>query len=141
MNWRTSAVLGICERIRQTQDYSALPILADALQDAGYDDEATLTLLRNDLPEASAIRITSLIAGGRAEECVRWIEGFSESLGQPFMGVMNAAANWLEGRDTPDNSGGFKAAGWGGWPEFWERYEYLTGRRADRPTCPYSCSC
>lgn len=44
--WRTDTVLALCRTIRETEDYNACPILADALQDAGCDDEQLLDALR-----------------------------------------------------------------------------------------------
>jgi hypothetical protein len=40
--WRTSTVLALAERMGSTRDFTAMPILADALQDAGCEDEAIL---------------------------------------------------------------------------------------------------
>lgn len=40
--WRTRDVLAIAQRIYQQHDFAALPILADALTDAGCEDSAIL---------------------------------------------------------------------------------------------------
>ncbi len=40
--WRTETVLGVTEGIRESRDFSRLLILADALQDAGCDNEFVL---------------------------------------------------------------------------------------------------
>jgi hypothetical protein len=45
--WRTSTVLAIAAQARETDDFGGMPILADALQDAGCYDEELLAHLRN----------------------------------------------------------------------------------------------
>jgi hypothetical protein len=42
IHWRTETVVALCQAMRQSRDYSAMPILADALQDAEYGDEEVL---------------------------------------------------------------------------------------------------
>lgn len=48
-NWQTSTVLSLARQADQTGDYSVLPILADALQDAGCDNEFMLDRCRAGL--------------------------------------------------------------------------------------------
>jgi len=48
--WHGGAVRLIAERVAQTWDFSALPVLADALQDAGCEDEYLLAHLRGPGP-------------------------------------------------------------------------------------------
>lgn len=45
--WRTSEVRAIARGIHATSDYSAMPILADALQEAGCDSDDLLSHLRD----------------------------------------------------------------------------------------------
>src|SRR5262249_24463883 len=45
--WRTSTVETLARRIRDEKDFAALPILADALQDAGSDTAALLPPCRS----------------------------------------------------------------------------------------------
>lgn len=45
-HFRTDTVIRLCEAMRESHDYTALPILADALEDAGYSDHNTLALMR-----------------------------------------------------------------------------------------------
>ena len=75
--WRTSTVVGICKRIRETADYSALPILADAFQDAGCDDDEVLGQLRSELTMSAAQRVVCLVHGGEPAEAVEWIADFA----------------------------------------------------------------
>ena len=45
-DWRTSTVAAIARQMDATGDFSATPILADALQDAGCTDETVLQCCR-----------------------------------------------------------------------------------------------
>ena len=44
--WRTSTVAALARHMDESGDFSAVPILADALQDAGCDDDAMLARCR-----------------------------------------------------------------------------------------------
>jgi hypothetical protein len=44
--WRTDTVLALARRIYRTEDFTAMPILADALQDAGCDTPEILNHCR-----------------------------------------------------------------------------------------------
>jgi hypothetical protein len=44
--WLTSTVLALAQQMYDSRDFSAMPILADALQDAGCDDEEVLNHCR-----------------------------------------------------------------------------------------------
>jgi hypothetical protein len=44
--WRTSTVLALAERMYESRDFGAMPILADALQDAGCDNDSVLSHCR-----------------------------------------------------------------------------------------------
>lgn len=45
--WKTSTTIALARTIYDNRDYSTMPILADALQDAGFDHEMTLNRLRS----------------------------------------------------------------------------------------------
>ncbi len=45
--WRTDTVVSLAKHLYESRDYSAMPILADALQDAGCEDEAVLAHCRD----------------------------------------------------------------------------------------------
>jgi hypothetical protein len=53
-NWLTSTVLTLAQHIYESREFSAMPILADALQDAGCDNEELLNHLRD--PKAAHVR-------------------------------------------------------------------------------------
>lgn len=52
LDWRTEVVLGLARELHRSRDFAALPILADALQDAGCDDENVLSHCRQAGPHA-----------------------------------------------------------------------------------------
>jgi hypothetical protein len=52
--WRTSDVMLVATRIEESQDFSGLPILADALQEAECDSDDLLKHLRD--PQAAHVR-------------------------------------------------------------------------------------
>ncbi|AMV29425.1 hypothetical protein VT84_33835 [Gemmata sp. SH-PL17] len=46
-SWRTSTVVAVARVMYESRDFSAMPILADALQDAGCEEEEILTHCRD----------------------------------------------------------------------------------------------
>jgi hypothetical protein len=58
--WRTTDVLALTRLVRDG-DASLLPILADALQDAGCDDDRVLDHCRSAEPHTSACWVPDLI--------------------------------------------------------------------------------
>ena len=46
--WRTSTVLAMAKEMYESRDFSAMPIFADALQDAGCDNDDILTHCRDE---------------------------------------------------------------------------------------------
>ena len=46
-NWQTSTAVGIARTMYDARDFGAMPILADALQDAGCEDDAILNHCRD----------------------------------------------------------------------------------------------
>ena len=47
--WRTSTAVALAEQMYQSRDFGAMPVLADALQDAGCDNETILNHCRDTL--------------------------------------------------------------------------------------------
>lgn len=75
--WRTDSVTALCQSMRETQDYSALPILADALQDAGCDDTTLLTAFRLSMfAKWQAEQLVALVYSEKTEAAVKWMEQF-----------------------------------------------------------------
>ena len=47
LEWRTSTVVTLAQQMYEARDFSAMPILADALQDAGCDNDDILNHCRD----------------------------------------------------------------------------------------------
>ena len=62
-SWRTSTVVALAEQMYDSRDFSPMPILADALQDAGCDNEAILAHCRGDGPHVRGCWVVDLILG------------------------------------------------------------------------------
>jgi hypothetical protein len=81
-HWRTTTVLALCQRMLDTRAFDALPILADALQDAGCTDTELLTRCQDpNLKPVLAERLTNLIYSDETAAAVRWLEQFARDIG------------------------------------------------------------
>jgi hypothetical protein len=63
--WLTSPVLGMARPMYTRRDFSHMPVLADALQDAGCEDEAVLAHCRGPGPHARGCWVLDLVLGKR----------------------------------------------------------------------------
>jgi hypothetical protein len=61
--WRTDTVLGFARVMCETHDFSAMPILADALQDAGCDSDDILHHCRGPGPHVRGCWVVDQILG------------------------------------------------------------------------------
>jgi hypothetical protein len=61
--WRTSTVTTLAQQMYDSRDFSAMPILADAIQDAGCSDEAILTHCRGPGPHVRGCHAVDAILG------------------------------------------------------------------------------
>jgi hypothetical protein len=61
--WRTSTVLALAEGIYAERAFDRMPILADALQDAGCDNEDVLNHCRGDGPHVKGCWVVDLLLG------------------------------------------------------------------------------
>lgn len=62
--WRTSTVLALAQQMYDSRDFSAMPILADALMDASCDNEAILTHCRGPGPHVRGCFVIDLLTVG-----------------------------------------------------------------------------
>jgi hypothetical protein len=152
--WRTQTVIALCQAVRQEQDYSALPILADALQDAEYPDETVLEQLRSNPNAIDAQRLVALIYSNRTAESVAWIEAFASELGSPnfydeplgpemtYSTLMDAANRWIQNEFYTEMGANetYKDL-YGKFPEFWGHYEAVTGMKPTSATSFFGCRC
>ena len=75
--WRTTTVLALCRRMLDTRAFDAMPILSDALQDAGCTDDKLLRQCQDpDLKPVRAERLVNLIYSDETAAAVRWLEQF-----------------------------------------------------------------
>ncbi len=63
LNWRTSTVVALAQGIYQERDFSAMPILADALQDAGCENADILDHCRGPGPHVRGCWVVDLVLG------------------------------------------------------------------------------
>lgn len=61
--WRTSTVLTLARQMYESRDFTPMPILADALQDAGCDEEDILTHCRGEGPHVRGCWVVDLVVG------------------------------------------------------------------------------
>ena len=61
--WRSSTATQLARHIYESRDFSAMPILADALQDAGCDSEEILNHCRNEGKHARGCWCVDLVLG------------------------------------------------------------------------------
>ena len=61
--WRTSAAVALAARMYESRDFAAMPILADALQDAGCDSADILDHCRGPGPHVRGCWVVDLVLG------------------------------------------------------------------------------
>ncbi|WP_081471938.1 hypothetical protein [Gemmata obscuriglobus] len=61
--WRTDTVRALAARMYESRDFSAMPILADALQDAGCDSDDILNHCRGLGPHVRGCWVVDLVLG------------------------------------------------------------------------------
>jgi hypothetical protein len=62
-SWRTSTVAALAEQMYESRDFSPMPVLADALQDAGCDNEDILAHCRGAGPHVRGCWVVDLVLG------------------------------------------------------------------------------
>jgi hypothetical protein len=62
-SWLTSTVVSLANQMYDTRDFSAMPILADALMDASCDNETILTHCRGPGPHVRGCFVIDLLTG------------------------------------------------------------------------------
>ena len=62
-SWRTDTALSLARQMYESRDFSAMPILADALQDAGCDNEAILNHCRQPGEHVRGCWVVDLVLG------------------------------------------------------------------------------
>jgi hypothetical protein len=62
-SWRTEAVVGLARGMYESRDFAPMPVLADALEDAGCADAAILAHCRGDGPHVRGCWVVDLVLG------------------------------------------------------------------------------
>jgi hypothetical protein len=62
-SWRTSTVVSIAQGMYESRDFSPMPLLADALQDTGCQNEDILNHCRGDGPHVRGCWVVDLMLG------------------------------------------------------------------------------
>jgi hypothetical protein len=62
-DWRTDTAVTLAAQMYESRDFSPMPILADALQDAGCDNEDILSHCRSDGPHVRGCWVVDLVLG------------------------------------------------------------------------------
>lgn len=62
-NWRTSTVMALARGMYESRDFSTMPILSDALQDAGCESEDILNHCRGEGPHVRGCWVVDLVLG------------------------------------------------------------------------------
>ena len=148
----TSTVRALCNQMRKSRNYAATPILADALQDAGCDDDKALADMRNPNPpwcyRANRERLVCLTLGGDLAVAARRVEELALLTGQTYHVFMEAAEVYAEDGESThvgvnEEYGRVPTEGWAA---FWLDYALITGSdklpaERDRQHAFFSCSC
>jgi hypothetical protein len=61
--WRTSTAVALARQMYESRDFGAMPILADALQEAGCEDAAILDHCRGEGPHVRGCWVVDLVLG------------------------------------------------------------------------------
>ena len=61
--WRTDTAVALARQMYESREFGAMPILADALQDAGCDDAAVLDHCRGPGPHVRGCWVVDLVLG------------------------------------------------------------------------------
>ena len=162
--WRTSDVVALCSAMRQQADYSATPILADALQEAGCDAGELLAALRDGSADVRhRERWVAQVYSAETAAAVEWLDDLAARLGDSYGYGDDDSESPIQSMDyvvLMDNAdeslatnGDHYLTQWGGehwritmyevtYEAFWERYELATGKTVgDRGSSFFSCSC
>jgi len=61
--WRTSTAVTLAEQMYNSRDFAAMPILADAIQEAGCDNADILNHCRGNEPHVRGCWVVDLVLG------------------------------------------------------------------------------
>lgn len=151
-DWRTPLVQALCQKMLSEDDYEGLPILADALEEAGCPDAQFLALLREgprDFVNGRNRLLVNIALSEESAEAVQWFTDFAADYGEGGTReeIVQAGIDWLDGNGST-MIGGRHSDGFGicnAWEDdveeaYWKHWSVIMGRRA--PTAdrdPFHC--
>jgi hypothetical protein len=62
-SWRTDTAIALARQMYESRDFGAMPILADAIQEAGCDNDDILSHCRGDGPHVRGCWVVDLVLG------------------------------------------------------------------------------
>lgn len=160
--WRSPTVLELCQAMRQTQQFDALPVLADALLEAGCTDGGLVASLQGPLSPVEAVTLVARVYSDESRAAVDEIDKIAATIGSPEHYDEGPTGDPITYDDLIENAGmcyddPFHYVHMGtnenytdvNWERFWELYLQVTGRGeppAARDGSPrtwrfFSCSC
>lgn len=148
-NWRSSTVLAIAQAIYKDKDYSNLPILADAMEDANCPNTELVQQVRRiaveDYDAIYCQRVVCIVLGGEYQEAVTKIEEIAEDTDLTYHSLMQAAERWLKWEDYTIQYGDehWRDTFPGHQKRFWKCYQVVNGAKVneDKQGQFFSCSC
>lgn len=80
--WQTSTVVDLCQAMRQNNDYTTAPILADALEDSGCNLTELLEPMRSGTATRLELqRLVCYVIGGALAKAVKFMDGLVSKMG------------------------------------------------------------
>ncbi len=156
MNWcsncrsslRTSTVMALCKSMLASRDFAAMPILADALEDAGCRDEELLKVCREPTKKKEsdddklrckyeAERVVNLIYSDETAAAVRWMEKWGHQIDSyddthDYASCIHAGHQGVKGAGYcwgTDEGADYFRDGESNCREWWENWAIITGQR------------
>lgn len=145
--WRSSTVIDLCRAMFESGDWDRLPILSDALMDAGCDNQELIAACQSEKEPAFAMRIAANVLGGEHAEAIKWLEQFADSYNFSWVqmiGVGEGTEDYVVAMGRDLHGAGELDDGEEG--KFWQCIKLLTGKNKreddeDWYDNIWSCSC
>lgn len=149
--WRTDTVVALCASIRETRDFSVCPILADALEEAGYPETDNLAVLRDPAaPKWKAVMLVAFLYSDASALAAAALTQWAVHVGYDFETVLHAGHEFLSSGEAFSDPVGYNwdASNSFDTPAdaelFWDRFALATGAGVPdgvRQQVPFDCPC
>ena len=141
--WLTTTVIDLCRAMRDENNYRRLPILGDALQDAGCSDMNLIAACMTEKCAPYAQRIVALLLGGELSDAVKWLEEFGKKWNFAYRDMI-LAPQQREGLTAGGiDLHGADELGEANENRYWNSVELIVGKslRVGEDQFYWSCSC